>query len=82
MDVVKVVDWVKNNRIEHLVQNNDPTGQAKLRKVCRVGILLAGLIMTEPMCFFQDYYEHGNGNFPGTMTLDGKQVVGKIHVAR
>jgi hypothetical protein len=34
MDIVKVVEWVKNGRLDNIVQANDPTGQAKLRKVC------------------------------------------------
>jgi hypothetical protein len=33
MDILKVVEWVNNGRLESVVQNNDPTGQAKLRKV-------------------------------------------------
>lgn len=34
MDLVKVVDWVVHNRLESVQQNNDPTGNAKLRKAC------------------------------------------------
>ena len=33
MDIEKVVEWVKEGKLEHVVQNNEPTGQAKLRKV-------------------------------------------------
>jgi hypothetical protein len=33
MDIVRVVDWVVHKRLDHLVANNEPTGQAKLRKV-------------------------------------------------
>ena len=60
MDIEKVVEWVKHGKIEHMVQNNEPTGQAKLRK---------------------DYYERGNGNYPASLSMDGKHI-GKIHVAR
>ena len=33
MDILKVVEWVKNGRLDNAVQNNNPTGQEKLRKV-------------------------------------------------
>ena len=33
MDLMKVVEWVCNSKLENVVQNNDPTGQAKLKKV-------------------------------------------------
>ncbi len=33
MDLDKVVEWVSHCRLENAHQNNDPTGQAKLRKV-------------------------------------------------
>ena len=34
MDLTKVVEWVVHNKLENVVQNNEPTGQAKTRKVC------------------------------------------------
>ena len=34
MDIVKVVDWVSQGRLDHIIQNNEPTGQEKMRKVC------------------------------------------------
>jgi hypothetical protein len=27
MDIEKVVEWVKHGRLDHVVQNNEPTGQ-------------------------------------------------------
>jgi hypothetical protein len=33
MDLLKVVEWVKHQRLENALQVNEPTGQAKLRKV-------------------------------------------------
>ncbi len=33
MDIGKVVDWVCHGKLEHAVQHNEPTGQAKLKKV-------------------------------------------------
>ncbi len=33
MDVFKVVDWACHNRLDAVLKSNEPTGQAKLRKV-------------------------------------------------
>ena len=32
MDIEKVVDWVCHMRLQNVAQNNEPTGQTKLRK--------------------------------------------------
>jgi hypothetical protein len=84
MDIVKVVEWVKNGRLDNIVQANDPTGQAKQRKVCCFVYMLTKLFV--PSCMklltktLQDFYERGNCNFSATAT-DAKHV-GKVHVAR
>jgi len=45
-----------------------------------VGLLFL-IMFLEQAKLRKDYYERGNGNFPASMSLDGKHV-GKIHVAR
>ena len=78
MDIEKVVEWVKHYKLNHVVQNNNPTGQAKLRKVALPCFCSSFLffVLAEVSWVLQDYYERGNGNFPAALSMDGRHEVG------